>query len=79
MALLENGYMKIGGSLALGIGAIILAPVITSALSAVARPLLKAGIKGGIILYQKTRVILAETSETIGDLVEEAKAELLSE
>jgi hypothetical protein len=78
MALVENGF-RVGTGVAVGIGAIILAPVILPVASAVVKPVLIAGIKGGMILYQKTSELLAEASETIEDLVAEAKAEVMAE
>ena len=79
MALLENGFLKMGGSIALGVGAIVLAPIIVPAVSAVVRPLVKAGIKSAMVLYQKGTELATEASETLGDLVEEVKAEVVSE
>lgn len=77
MALLEDGLIKVGTGVAVGIGAIILAPVIFPIVGAVVKPLLRAGIKGGIVLYQKASEMVAEAAETIEDLVEEAKAEVI--
>ncbi|MGI0480387.1 DUF5132 domain-containing protein [Geminocystis sp. CENA526] len=62
-------------TIAIGVGAIILAPTIAS----LVKPVAKATIKTGVILYQKTKETIAETSEQIGDLVAEAKAEVLAE
>jgi hypothetical protein len=78
MALVENG-LRAGTGVAVGIGAIILAPMILPLVSAVVKPVLVAGIKGGMMLYRKTSEILAEASETIEDLVVEAKAEVMAE
>lgn len=62
-------------TIAIGVGAVILAPTIASLL----KPVVKATIKTGVILYQKTKETIGETSEQIGDLVAEAKAEVLAE
>ena len=78
MALLENGF-KLGTGVAVGIGAVILAPVILPAIVAAVKPLMIAGIKGGIILYHKTSEMVAEAAETLEDLVAEAKAEAVAE
>lgn len=78
MALLDNGY-RVGAGLALGIGAILLAPVLVPVVAAAAKPIIKAGIKGGMLLYAKTREIIAETQEVIEDLAAEAKSELAQE
>jgi len=79
MALLENGVVKVGGGVAIGIGAIILAPIIIPIVSAVVKPVLKASVKGGMMLYHKATEFVAEASETIEDLVAEAKAEVMAE
>lgn len=59
-----------------GIAAIILLPVLVPVAGKVAKPLAKATIKGGIVLYEKGKGVLAEVGETLEDLVAEAKAEL---
>ncbi len=57
---------------AAGVGAAILAPVLLP----VGKPLAKAAIKGGIVLYEKSKGIFAEVGEAFEDLVAEAKAEI---
>jgi hypothetical protein len=69
MVLLEDlfqGTLMTG--LAIGLGALLLAPVVGQVL----RPAAKAVIKGGMVAYQG----LAELGEVAGDLVAEARAEL---
>ncbi|NTV42737.1 MAG: DUF5132 domain-containing protein [Syntrophobacteraceae bacterium] len=78
MAILDNGF-KLGTGLAIGIGAIILAPVVIPAVAAIVKPLLKAGIKGGLVLYDKSIVAIAEAKEVIEDLAAEARAEVSRE
>ena len=75
MVLFDNGF-KISTGLAIGLGAVILLPVAAPVLAAVTRPLVKAGIKGGMILFQKGREAMAEASEVLEDMVVEARAEL---
>jgi hypothetical protein len=72
-----NGF-KIG-SLAVGAGVVLLAPVVIPVVGAVLKPLTKAVIKGGIMAYEGAKVSLAETKETIEDLAAEAKAEISQE
>lgn len=62
--------------LAIGIGAAILTPILLPIVTGVAKPLAKSVIKGGIILYEKSRETIAELGETVEDLIAEAKAEL---
>ena len=65
-----------GATAAIGIGAVILAPIILPAAGKTLRPLAKSTIKGGMLLFEKTRTIVAESIETIEDLAAEAKAEV---
>ncbi len=77
MSLLGNGLKgNILTGLAIGVGATILAPAIIPVLANIAKPLAKAALKGGIILYEKGKEAFAETKEVVEDLVAEAKAEL---
>lgn len=78
MGLFDNG-MRVGSGIALGVGALILAPAVFPAVASVLKPLIKATIKGGIILIEKGREIAAETMEVVEDLTAEAKAELAQE
>jgi hypothetical protein len=78
MALFDNGF-KIGTGLAIGLGALILAPAIAPAVAAVLRPLAKASIKGGILLFEKAQELIAEARESVEDLAAEAHAEIVQE
>lgn len=60
-----------------GIAAIVLLPVLVPvAAGKVGKPLAKATIKSGIVLYEKGKGVIAEVGETFEDIVAEAKAEL---
>ena len=60
-----------------GIAAIVLLPVLVPvAAGKIGKPLAKATIKGGIVLYEKGKGVIAEVGETLEDIVAEAKAEL---
>jgi hypothetical protein len=77
MALLDNGIRgNLMTGLAIGIGAAILAPIVIPAVAAVAKPLAKAAIKGGFLLYERGKEAVAEAGEVIEDLVAETKAEI---
>ncbi len=76
MAIFEGWKGNILGGLAIGIGASVVGPVVIPILATVAKPLTKAAIKGGYLLYEKGRETLAEAQEVIEDLVAEAKAEM---
>jgi hypothetical protein len=64
------------GGLAIGAGAVLLAPVVLPVVGAVLRPLLKSAIKGGILAYEGARVSVEETKGMVEDLAAEAKAEM---
>lgn len=78
MGLFDNG-IKIGAGLAIGIGAVVLAPVVIPALAGVAKPLAKEIIKSGLTMYEKGKVMAAEARETLEDLAAEAQAEVILE
>ena len=60
-----------------GIAAIVLLPVLVPvAAGKLGKPLAKATIKGGIVLYEKGKGVIAEVGESLEDIVAEAKAEL---
>ena len=65
--------------LAIGIGAAVLGPVVLPVIAGAAKPLVKAAIKGGIVLYEKGRETVAEVGEVLEDIVAEAKAEVAEE
>jgi hypothetical protein len=62
--------------LAIGIGAAVLAPTVLPVLAGVAKPVAKAAIKGGLVLFEKGKETFAEMGEVVEDLVAEAKSEL---
>ncbi|MBZ8179464.1 MAG: DUF5132 domain-containing protein [Oscillatoria sp. PMC 1051.18] len=69
----EDLFEDLGApGIAAGIGAVVLAPFVIPAL----KPVTKAVIKGGIVVYEKGKGIIAEGSEAFEDMVAEAKAEL---
>ncbi len=59
-----------------GIAAIVLLPILVPVVAGMGKPLAKATIKGGIVLYEKGKGIIAEVGETLEDIIAEAKAEL---
>jgi len=62
-----------------GIAAIVLLPVIVPVVTGVGKPVAKAAIKGGILIYEKGKGVIAEVGETFEDIMAEAKAELAEE
>jgi hypothetical protein len=80
MALWEDVTEAVGGSwasnLLIGAAAVVLAPIVVPAVLAGVRPVAKALIKGGIIVYDKVGELAAETGEQMSDLMSEVRAEL---
>ncbi|HJU17504.1 MAG TPA: DUF5132 domain-containing protein [Stellaceae bacterium] len=74
MALLEDMFTgNAATGLAIGIGAVLLGPSVLPALGRALRPVAKAAIKGGMVLYRET---FAEIGEYTNDLIAEARNEL---
>jgi uncharacterized protein DUF5132 len=80
MALFDNVVEGFGSSwvpsVLVGVGIALVAPVVVPALAAGMRPLAKAVIKGGIMVYDKGAEALAEAGEQLSDLVAEVRSEL---
>lgn len=74
MALIDDMFKgNLVTGLAIGIGAVLLGPMVVQTVGSVLRPTAKAVIKGGMVFYRET---LGEIGEMASDLVAEAKAEL---
>jgi len=77
MGLFNNGFKgNILTGLAIGIGASVLAPAVIPVLANIAKPLAKAALKSGVLLYQKGVETFAETKEVVEDLMAEVQSEL---
>ena len=63
-------------SVLVGVGGALVAPVVVPALAAGMRPLAKAMIKGGIMVYDKGAEVFAEAGEQLSDLVAEVRSEI---
>lgn len=75
-----NWIQDVGGKkVVLGLGAVVLAPVVLPAVAKASRPLAKAAIKTGIRAYEKGRVIFAEAGEVFEDVMSEAQVEIAEE
>jgi hypothetical protein len=59
-----------------GITAIVLLPVLVPVATGIGKPIAKAMVKGGIVLYEKGKGVVAEIGERFEDIVAEARAEL---
>lgn len=80
MALSDNGWKgNILTGLAIGVGAALLTPSIRSLLAEAGKPLAKAAVKGGLMLFEKGREVFAEVGEHFEDIVAEVKHEMSEE
>ena len=71
--ILEEG---LGWPIALGIGALALAPKVLPAVGRILRPVAKGVIKAGISVYDEAQGAVASISEASSDIVTEARHEL---
>jgi hypothetical protein len=78
MALLDD--MLTGGipGVLIGIGVALAAPVVLPAAAAGAKPLAKALIKGGFVVVDTVREVVAEAGEQLSDIVAEVQDERTS-
>jgi hypothetical protein len=75
MALLDD-VLKVGApAILVGVGAVLVAPLVLPAVGSVARPLAKGAVKGYLALADSAKEMFAEASEQWSDLVAEARAE----
>ena len=71
---LKNGFSL--GNIAVGAAVVLLAPMVIPIVGGIVRPFAKAAIKGGLMMYEKGREMVAEAQESVEDLAAEAKAEM---
>lgn len=64
------------GTVAIGVGILVLAPVVLPIVGRLSKPLVKEFIKQGYLIYEKTREGLAEVAELAEDAVAEARVQL---
>ncbi len=77
MAFVEDLFKgNIVAGLAVGVGALVLGPVIAPTITAVLRPIAKGVIKAGIYAYDRASEGLAQVNEMSGDIVAEARSEM---
>ena len=62
--------------LAIGVGVLILAPVVVPIVVGIVKPLAKVAVRGGVALYKVGRDAASEAGEAVSDIAAEAKAEL---
>lgn len=79
MSFIEDIFKgNLGTSLAIGLGTVILGPVIVPVIGGIVKPVVKAAVKGGILLYDAGKKGVAGAEESLSDLVAEARSEVES-
>ncbi len=74
MAFIEDVFKSdLGTGLAVGIGVLVLGPIVVPAVAGVAKPLLKAAIKGGLIIYDQGKSIASSVKKESGCLLDHGK------
>lgn len=72
MNIFKNNFVV---GIAAGLAASAIAPLLIPAVKRGARPLAKSLVKGGAMLYEKSREAIAEAGEMMEDVVAEVQAE----
>ena len=75
MALLNGVFEATVPAVLVGVGAVLVAPIVLPAVGWAARPLAKAAVKGYLWLEDIAKEWFADASEQWSDLVAEARAE----
>ena len=60
---------------AIGLGAVVVVPVVIAALAPVVRPMARSALKAGIWAYERGREKVEEFGETVDDIVAEVEEE----
>jgi hypothetical protein len=78
VAFIDNVFKggNIVTGLAIGIGGLILAPVVIPLAVGIVKPIAKVAVRGSAALYKSGRNAVVEAGEAVSDIVAEAKAEL---
>ena len=67
------------GAIALGAVGVMVAPKVLPVVANLLRSAIKAGMKGGMIAYDKSQQCVSETSDTFQNMASEARSELSKE
>ena len=76
MALFEDLTESFFPKVLVGVGVVLLAPVLVPAVATGLRPVIKSLVKGGIIVTNKVNAVVAEAGEQLDDLIAEVRAEM---
>jgi len=76
MALFDDFTESLWPNALIGVGVVLLAPVIVPAVARGLRPVVKTLVKGGIMITDRVNSMVAEAGEQLDDLVAEVRAEM---
>jgi hypothetical protein len=76
MALLDDLTESFWPNALVGVGVVLLAPVIIPAVAGGLRPVVKTLVKGGIMVTDKVNSMVAEAGEQLDDMIAEVRAEM---
>lgn len=76
MALFEDLTESFFPNALIGVGAVLLAPIVVPAVASGLRPVVKSVIKGGLIVTDKVNAMVAEAGEQLDDIMAEVRAEM---
>ncbi len=76
MKLLGIGLGMNAATIAIGAAAVMFGPALLAMAGGAAKPLLKAGIKGSLLLYDRGKRLALEAKESLEDIAAEAKEEI---
>lgn len=80
MGLMEDVFKgNLGTSLAIGLAATIIGPVVIPIVGRAVKPVVKAAIKGGMRMYGAGIAAVSSTGECLSDLFAEARSEVEQE
>jgi len=76
MALFEDLSESFLPNALIGVGVVLLAPVLVPAVAIGLRPVVKSLVKGGIVVTDKVNSMVAEAGEQLDDLIAEVRSEM---
>lgn len=81
MALFEDVFGEtifggVGGGLLVGVGALVLGPVLLPIVGRVLRPVIKTAVTAGLTVYDAGREAVTEAAQGASEIVSESRAEM---
>ena len=64
------------GTLLIGAGAVLLAPLVLPAVGSILRSVTKVGMKTAMISYDKGKKMVSDATDAVSDIASEAKSEV---